>query len=337
MTKLVYFNDLYKKYIERDNIINNLEVKYLQELINSCSSTDLFINSIWGEVDDTLIELVKQKPSRAIIYSGMDWENTSDLCRKNFNDYIKKNIKNIIHIGNSDGEGYFSFWLFFTEKYFASYPINKVEFNNPKNVYMCLNRKRHKHRVKLVDRFKEEGLLEYGLVSLGGDSENNIPQLNLNVDVDEVDGNKATNYQTDNIPNDISSIGDLTNWNSTLINVVTETTTHTHTFISEKTWKPIVGLRPFMIVGDYKIYSYLKEYGIDTFDDIFGTGYEHPWVHKRIEWVISNLKKYSNTNLLDMYKDLYPRLVKNKLQLKKIFEINSSRYQKAINLLKNNN
>lgn len=337
MTKLVYFNDVYKKYIKRDSIINNLEAKYLEELIASCSPTDLFINSIWGEVDNTLIELIKHKPSRAIIYSGMDWDTSRDTDKKEFYDYINKNVKNVIRIGNSDGIGYFSFWLFFVEEYFKLYPIEQIELKNPEYLYMCLNRKRHSHRVKFVDRLKEENLLNYGLVSLGGDPEKNIPQLNLNIDVDKIDGNKATNYQTGNIPNDISSIGNLINWNNAVINVVTETTTHTSTFISEKTWKPILGLRPFMIVGDYKIYSYLKEYGIDTFDDIFGTGYEHPWIHNRIEWVVSNLKKYSNTNLVDMYKDLYPRLIKNRLQLQKIFEINSSRYQKAINLIKNNN
>jgi len=334
MTNLIYHSSIYRDFSKENSIISSLESKYFDDLIASCSSTDLFVNSIWGEVDSDLIELVKQKPPRAIVYSGMDWENT--VCRKEFNDYINRNIKNTVHIGNSDGKGYFSFWLFFIEKYFASYPIEKVEFSNPKNVYMCLNRKRHSHRVTLVDRLKEEGLLEYGLVSLGGDSEKYVSQLNLNVDVKEVDGNKATDYRPGDIPNDISSIGDLTNWNSTLINVVTETTTHTHTFISEKTWKPIVGLRPFMIVGDYKIYSYLKEYGIDTFDDIFGTGYEHPWVHKRIEWVISNLKKYSNSNLIDLYKELYPRLVKNKLQLQEIFKINSSKYQKVIDFIKKN-
>ena len=89
-----------------------------------------------------------------------------------------------------------------------------------------------------------------------------------------------------------------------------------------------------MIVGDSKIYNYLKEYGIDTFDDIFGTGYEDPIVENRIEWVINNLKKYSNTNLVEMYKQLYPRLVRNKLQMQEIFNVNSSRYQKITNLIK---
>ncbi len=331
MTDLIYYSSIYKRYIEQDTIINNLELEYLKELSNTCSPTDLFINSIWGEVDSTLIELVKQRPSRAIVYSGMDWENT--VCRKEFHDYINKNIKNVIYIGNSEGIGYFSYWLFFVKKYFPLYPIEQVELKDPKYLFMCLNRKRHLHRVELVERLKKENIIEHGIVSLGGNPEKNIPQLNLNADITKTDGNNATNYKTGDIPNDISSVGNLTNWNRSLINIVTETTTHTETFISEKTWKPIIGLRPFMIVGDNKIYNYLKEYGIDTFDDIFGTGYEDPIVENRIEWVINNLKKYSNTNLVEMYKQLYPRLVKNKLQMQQIFKVNDSMYQEVINLI----
>src|SRR5210317_1943316 len=108
MTSLIYYSSTFKNFIKRDSIISTLESKYLEELISSCHPTDLFINSIWGELDNTLIELIKLKPSRAIVYSGMDWENT--VCRKEFNDYRSKNVRNIVHIGNSDGEGYFSFW-----------------------------------------------------------------------------------------------------------------------------------------------------------------------------------------------------------------------------------
>ncbi len=331
MTNLIYNSSIYRRYLEQDNIIKNLELEYLKELSNTCFPTDLFINSTWGEVDNTLIELINQKPTRAIVYSGMDWENTK--CRREFHHYLNKNIENVVYIGNSEGIGYFSYWLFFIKKYFPYYPIGQIELKNPEYLYMCLNRKRHSHRVKLVERLKEEGILKYGIVSLGGDPEENIPQLNLNVDVIEPYWTNTSKFKTGDIPNDISTIGNLNNWNKSLINIVTETTTHTETFISEKTWKPIIGLRPFMIVGDNKIYNYLKEYGIDTFDDIFGTGYEDPIVENRIEWVINNLKKYSNTNLVEMYKQLYPRLVKNKLQMQQIFKVNDSMYQEVINLI----
>lgn len=331
MTNLVYFSPIFKKY--KDNVINDLELKYINDLIDSCTTTDLFINTTWGEVDDTLIELIKRKPSRAVLYSGMDWENT--YCRKKFHDFVKSNVKNLIYIGNSDGLGYFSFWLFFLEKNFLNYKIEQVELKDPEYIYMCLNRKRHEHRVKLVEKLKQENLLKYGAVSLSGEPEKNIADLKLNLDIKDSDGNFATNFKPGEIPNDICSIGHISNWNKAFINVVTETTTHSKTFISEKTWKPIIGLRPFLIVGDKKIYSYLKEYGIDTFDDIFGTGYKDPHVDNRIDWIVYNLKKYSNCDILNLYKHLYPRLIENKLQLRKIFKLNSLRYKKVKNFLNN--
>ena len=55
MTNLIYYSSIYRRYLEQDNIIKNLELEYLKELSNTCSPTDLFINSIWGEVDNTLI------------------------------------------------------------------------------------------------------------------------------------------------------------------------------------------------------------------------------------------------------------------------------------------
>ena len=328
MTNLVYHSNIYRGYLQQHNIRKDLEVEFFKHILSNCYPTDLFINSTWGEVDNLLIELINRKPKRAVIYSGMDWENT--VCRKIFHEYIKSNVKDIIYIGNSDGIGYFSFWLFFIEKHFLLYSLKELELINPEYLYMCLNRKRHSHRVQIVKRLKEELLLEHGIVSLGGDS-----GMRVGIDIKAREDTEGSDYNTKDIPNDICSIGHLANWNKCLINIVTETTTHTNTFFSEKTWKPIIGLRPFMIVGDRKIYSYLKEYGIDTFDDIFGTGYQDPIVEKRIEWVIDNLKRYSNTNLVEMYKQLYPRLVRNKLQLQEIFKINNSRYQGVINILRN--
>ena len=72
------------------------------------------------------------------------------------NDTNVKNVENVIRIGNSDGIGYFSFWLFFVEEYFELYPIEQIKLKNPEYLYMCLNRKRHSHRVELVERLKEE-------------------------------------------------------------------------------------------------------------------------------------------------------------------------------------
>jgi hypothetical protein len=60
------------------------------------------------------------------------------------------------------------------------------------------------------------------------------------------------------IPHDIHSLGNLDIWQQHFLNVVGETEfMHwDNMFISEKTWKPILGLRPFVINGQTKIYQY---------------------------------------------------------------------------------
>ena len=50
--------------------------------------------------------------------------------------------------------------------------------------------------------------------------------------------------------------------------VVTETTIHSDVLLSEKTFKPIIGLRPFLILGDQNLYKKLVEMGFDVFEDM---------------------------------------------------------------------
>ena len=78
------------------------------------------------------------------------------------------------------------------------------------------------------------------------------------------------------------------------MNIVSETTTGSQdkgVFISEKTFKPIIGKRPFIVLGDYNLYKKLHDWGIDTFDDILGDGYKEKSPLDRVEWIINTVKE----------------------------------------------
>ena len=95
--------------------------------------------------------------------------------------------------------------------------------------------------------------------------------------------------------------------------------------------KPIIGRRPFVVYGDYLIYDKLHEWGIDTFDDIFGDGYKHRQEGKRIEWIINVVKELkSYKNLSKLLFELKPRLESNFQRL--MYAIKSNEY-KIDNLL----
>ena len=104
-------------------------------------------------------------------------------------------------------------------------------------------------------------------------------------------------------------------------------------FITEKTWKPIIGLRPFVLNGQTKIYQYLRDHGFHTFN--------HYWPHIKIEElsefevhdslieVIKFLSTLSNTTLLEMYSDMLPALKHNR---NRFFEFAQEQKYKIENL-----
>lgn len=331
MTELIYNHQLYKNFQPGQSIIIDLEKTYTQQIVNRCKPTDLFVNSIWFEYDDEMIRLLDKNPTRAIIYSGMDWHDYG--YRKNVHLKLKEKVNDIVYVGNTGGEGYFSFWLFFVKSYFDSFYRPTPKSYNINKLFMCLNRKRHEHRVHIVNSIFENNLHSYGYVTLGGDHVYNIAPITLPDDIINVDGDKTVGNNVEGITNDISSLGNLKYWDDHLINIVTETTVNTDTFITEKTWKPISGLKPFMILGDPKIYDYLKEYGIDTFDDLFGTGYTAGNWQDRSNWIIENLKKYTDVNYNKLYESILPRLVLNRDKMQEIFTKNKHKFNSILQSL----
>jgi len=109
--------------------------------------------------------------------------------------------------------------------------------------------------------------------------------------------------------------------------VVTETTynnTGSGVLITEKTWKPILTFKPFIIVGNPGILRKLKEWGFKTFEPYIDESYdsepmkflhgEDISVQKRCEIAYSNVKKLCNMThkeLHDWYWSLKDILIHN--------------------------
>ena len=157
-------------------------------------------------------------------------------------------------------------------------------------------------------------MIDYGCVSLGN-SARTVNDQHANYKeygADDVVGDVG-------IPNDIYSLGQLEIWNKSFINVVSETQYEysTNVFLSEKIFKPIIGLRPFVINGSPGIYRILKRAGFDCFEVLFpidilsnenfnnGRKFNN---HKHIIEALNNIK---DTNLLEIYNQLRPRLLYN--------------------------
>lgn len=86
-------------------------------------------------------------------------------------------------------------------------------------------------------------------------------------------------------------------------------------FITEKTFKPIVNLHPFLILGGKGILQYLREEGYHTFPQIFDESYDNePDVRKRIKMVLDELERVvslDDNQLHLLYQEVWPSLVHN--------------------------
>jgi hypothetical protein len=220
---------------------------------------------------------------------------------------IVEKIKDEINtLHNTDFQGiksiFFPWFEFFTSKNCKKIKNNiitkrKFLLNGKldyKKHYLCLNRRWRHHRPTLVALLNNKNLLDKGYVSLGSNDQTH----DWNTIYDELlHYNKKDSYITSILENDKEknlNLGYLTldsedfehkrpNLVSTLdpyyqsfMSVVTETYFYDFDtlFITEKTFRPIAYLQPFIIVSIPNTLGFIRELGYKTF---------HPYIDERYD------------------------------------------------------
>lgn len=154
----------------------------------------------------------------------------------------------VLGLGSYPGAGDLTFWAHALDRHFVDIGSDILEDTaSIDHAYLCLNRKPHWHRRRLYDQLSSRNLLDHGLVSMGTDGHGAERRLPLEVDSQDLSPNSGSQYY--GMPNDNASLGHLSNWRRCFINIVTETVydIRKNWFVSEKTFKPILGLRPFLV------------------------------------------------------------------------------------------
>lgn len=231
----------------------------------------MFINPTWLHEDNISQYIKDNNPDFIICHNFVD-----PAVPKIFDAITQSGVPYII-LGNS-AQYRIDFWAMVCDLYFQNYEEYDLEVSTSARKYICLNRKPHPHRIAIVDALISAGLQEQGYISLGlpgdraitidetfEDSQGILDEYG-NLGVDET-------FVSRKIRNDIFSVGSPHIWNNSLLCLVTETEFANaypeNFFTSEKTFKPIIGMRPFFIYGQAPLRHYLKESGFDVFDDIF--------------------------------------------------------------------
>ena len=232
----------------------------------------MIINATWLQDTGIIDDIKKADPDFIICY------NFADPMTPEVYDQIKSSGVPHVIIG-SCADYRLDFWAMVCDLHFQHYDEEQIRLDTETSRhYVCYNRKPHPHRVWFVDALAELEVASLGHISLGlpGDAamvideafsdEQGIKDEYSNLNVDEI-------FVSKKIRNDIFSLGNLSIWNKIMMCFVTETefnnSNPNNFFISEKTWKPILGLRPFLVVGQAPLRQYLKDSGFDIFEDLF--------------------------------------------------------------------
>lgn len=99
----------------------------------------------------------------------------------------------------------------------------------------------------------------------------------------------------------------------TYINLVTETTVNLNTpMLSEKTFKPIVAGQLFVLIASPGAVQFLRDTGIDTFDDIIDHSYDSISDNRhRIMSALDQIDRLVQMDLATLYTQIKPRLKHN--------------------------
>lgn len=235
--------------------------------------------------------------------------------------------KNIYYIGNTTGRGYFSFWGINT-KNFKVYTDEELKPKSFKHKFLCYNRNPHEHRLKLVNEMLSRGLNNQGIITLGDHFYTHNPDgkypyaheaAPLTVDDPDNDfverGNREALAET-KIPHDTYTLGNMDIWQNTFLVVVTETTVESNMFMSEKVFKPMLGKRPFIVLGDQGISNHLLSCGFKVFNKYFDLDFDHMPAYGKEKYVeICNIvEEYANKSeeeLHDLYNEMLPDIEHN--------------------------
>jgi hypothetical protein len=234
----------------------------------------------------------------AIITSFFDPSEVSiDMFAEEYYDRIKI-------ISNFD----LCFWLMAVDRYFLKYSIEEVTPTDYQHHFLCYQRKPSLAREFLYETLKNKT----GIITIGtkkfADINSDIPK---HIGINEIFGELE-------VCNDIYSLGNIKVWNSSFLNIVSEThqdLTSKFPFVSEKIFKPIIGLRPFLCYGHPETSKLLTDKGFKTFDEDFGYVPTNCYREnaKQLAAIIDNID-----NPRDMFNKLLPKLIYNKQILQQL-------------------
>lgn len=282
-----------REYEIHQLIVKNIARHYPQKRI-------LLLNTTWVN-DDLLCEIkdiiLDFHTDVLVLCSFVDATVVTE------NDFNGLDCK-VISVGNFSNHR-IDFWSMMW--YELSNNITALHPTNTKYPFLTYNAKPHPHRIQFRKELEALSIIDKGAISFGGNNPIKSPETKI-PDFEESGAGNS-------IINDTMTLGDIDVWNSSFINIVTETEFNPveRCFYSEKTWKPIVGLRPFLHYSSDNVNDELSSWGFETFENEFTDICDLDLTtYKNVAKFCSTLVEQPTQYFTHKYNKLLPKIDHNK-------------------------
>jgi len=208
----------------------------------------------------------------------------------------------------------FYFPVFYLEG-MQNWPDQKDQvFEHKKNYNIsCLNKASHGHRIQnivpLIEK-KYDSVL-YSWVDQPGDGASATPGVMEKYQ--KLRDQKLIPIPDPN-PINVTTVRNLYHdaYQASYVHVITESLVRDSVFISEKTWKSVASGQIFFMVGGLGTVSYLRDIGVDVFDDVIDHSYDLDldWVN-RINRMHDSLGQLMQQDLPTIYEQTKDRRQRN--------------------------
>lgn len=276
-------------------------IKYSQRLLtNLTPNNSVIVDSTWYTDEYHLVVkdyITTNSPDKVILVSFYDAHivNQSRFDRP------------VYEVGYYNSPYFIDFWAHFVrDHYHLPGDSELLDHKTITMPYLSYNRKPHEHRLELYNNLVDCGIVDQGIVTMD-------KHRQLDQDVSEL--STAPNSGSV-IVNNIQSLGRTDLWCSSFLNIVTETwfdINRVH-FVSEKIYKPIVGLRPFFVYADDLGQKWLHDRGFKTFEEDFRDIYPDTITKENlVDFLVTLCEVSKNTSWLQTkFLSLVPKLIHNR-------------------------
>jgi hypothetical protein len=298
---------------EYRNFFKNIPTE-IKKSINSGDGKLVINYSHEGWVNDWLLKN---------LYLGI--KNTG-ISTKNavliLNDYnLENKINKFIENNNIDVDNFptiinYNFYVAFSSFYFfnkyrnTDIDVNKY-FENKTQKFLFLNRRMETHKAKILgelyNNIKNDSIISFDKKIISADvlfeNENN---LELKTKFDSIPEKSIADIEN------LEEINGYKHENSflyekTLFSIVTETNFYNENdFISEKIFKPLWHLQPFIVAGRPYMLKYLKNLGFKTFDWLIDESYDNVEDNnERMKLIINEVNNLNKIPINELHTKIY--------------------------------